>query len=180
MKKKIPAFEIALSAVACALATIFLSLGVLNNFLLATGYIVACFAMMLPLSKGFIVGDVIAYVATVLLTFLFGGVAVPWRVVPFILFFGLHPLVNYLQIRFKWNKIIAFVVKAVWFCGSMYLVWRFVFDMTTNYDWLDEWMSKYAIPTVLVVGTLFFAVYDRLLFRCQKVMDGLISRIKKE
>ena len=42
--KKIPAFEIALSAVACAVATLFLSLGVLNNFLLATGYIVACFA----------------------------------------------------------------------------------------------------------------------------------------
>ena len=58
MKGKIPAFEIALSAIACAFATIFLSLGVLNNFLLATGYIVGCFALMLPLAKGFVWGDV--------------------------------------------------------------------------------------------------------------------------
>lgn len=180
MKKKITAFEIALSAVACALATIFLSLGILNNFLLATGYIVACFAMMLPLSKGFILGDVIAYIATFLLTFLFGGAAVPWRVVPFILFFGLHPLINYLQSRFKWNKIVSFIVKAVWFDGSMYLVWRFVFGMTTNYEWLDELLEKYAVPIFLVVGTLFFFVYDRLIFRCQRIMDGLVSRIKKE
>ena len=77
MKKKISAFEIALSAIACAISTIFLSLGVLNDFLLATGYIVGCFAMMLPLAKGFIVGDALAYVATVLLTFLFGGISVP-------------------------------------------------------------------------------------------------------
>lgn len=180
MKKKIPAFEIALSAMACALATIFLSLGVINNFMLATGYIVACFSMMLPLCRGFISGGVIAYIATVLLTFLFGGAAVPWRVVPFLLFFGLHPLVNHLQLRFKWNKIVSFALKAVWFCGSMYLVWRFVFDMTTNYEWLDEWMERYAIPTVIVVGTLFFAVYDRLIFRCQKVMDGFVSRIGKK
>lgn len=180
MKKKITAFEIALSAMACAIATIFLSLGILNNFLLATGYIVACFAMMLPLTKGFVRGDVIAYIATILLAFLFGGSAVPWRVVPFILFFGLHPLVNHLQNRFRWNAAIAFVPKALWFDGSMYLVWRFVYDMTTNFNWLDDIMSKYAIPVFLVVGTLFFFVYDRMLFRCQSVMDRLIAGIKRK
>ena len=176
MKGKIPAFEIALSAIACAFATIFLSLGVLNNFLLATGYIVGCFALMLPLAKGFVWGDVLAYIATVLLTLLFGGISVPWRIVPFILFFGLHPLVNHLQVRLRWNTTLLLILKAIWFDVAMYLVWRFVFDMTTNFSWLDE----YIIPAILIGGTLFFAVYDRMIYKCQDVVNQVVYRIKKQ
>ena len=176
MKGKIPAFEIALSAIACAFATIFLSLGVLNNFLLATGYIVGCFALMLPLAKGFVWGDVLAYIATVLLTLLFGGISVPWRIVPFILFFGLHPLVNHLQVRLRWNTTLLLILKAIWFDIAMYLVWRFVFDMTTNFAWLDE----YIIPAILIGGTLFFAVYDRMIYKCQDVVNQVVYRIKKQ
>lgn len=176
MQKKISAFEIALSAIACAFSTLFLSLGVLNDFLLATGYIVGCFAMMLPLAKGFIVGDVLAYVATVLLTFLFGGISVPWRLVPFILFFGLHPLVNYLQTRFRWNKIVLLLVKIIWFDMAAYLTWRFVFGMTTSFDWVDE----YIIPVIAVGGSLIFIVYDALIFRCQRAVDKIVMRIDKK
>jgi hypothetical protein len=173
--KKLPAFEIALSAMACAIATIFLSVGMLNNYLLATGYIVACFALMVPLSKGFILGDVLAYIATVALTFLFGASAVPWRLMPFILIFGLHPLINHLQLRFRWNLIVATVIKTLWFDGAVYLIWRFLFEMTTSFPLVDE----YIIPVILVAGSVFFVVYDRLIFRCQAVIDRLIARLKK-
>ena len=176
MRKKISAFEIALSAIACAFSTLFLSLGVLNDFLLATGYLVGCFAMMLPLSKGFIVGDVLAYAATVLLTMLFGGISVPWRVMPFILFFGLHPLVNHLQVRFHWNKVVLLIVKIVWFDVAAYLAWRFVFGMTTTFDWIDQ----YILPVIAVGGSLFFVVYDMLIFRCQRAVDRIVARISKK
>lgn len=175
MKGKIPAFEIALSAVACALATAFLTVGVLYDVFLPTGYILACFALMLPLSKNFIAGDVLAYIATVVLTLLFGGLSVPWRIVPFVLFFGLHPLVNYLQLRFRWNKIILLVVKIFWFDVTLYIAWRFVFDMTATFDWVNT----YIIPCIAVGGTLFFIFYDGLVFRCQKAVNYLIYRIKK-
>lgn len=176
MQKKISAFEIALSAIACAFSTLFMSLGVLNDFLLATGYVAGCFALMLPLSKGFIVGDVLAYAATVLLTFLFGGIAVPWRVLPFVLFFGLHPLLNHLELRFRWNKILLLAVKVVWFDVTAYLVWRFLFGMTTSFDWVDE----YILPVIAVGGSLFFVAYDFCIFRCQCAVDKLIARIDKK
>ncbi|MBP5242055.1 MAG: hypothetical protein J6Z36_00010 [Clostridia bacterium] len=175
MKGKISAFEIALSAIAAAIGALFLSLGTLNNYLLATGYIVACFALMLPLSKGFILGDALAYVAIVLLSFLFGGLSVPWRMLPFIIFFGLHPLVNFLQLKFKWNQWIALVIKAVWFDVAAYLLWRFVFGMTNTFEWIDQ----YIIPVIIVGGTLFFVVYDHFIFRCQIAVDKIVSRIKK-
>lgn len=175
MKRKITAFEIALSAIACAVATVFLTLGLQIDVLLATGYIVGCFALMLPLSKGFIWGDVLAYIATVLLTLFLGGVSVPWLIMPFILFFGLHPLVNHLQIRFKWNKIIMLVIKAVWFDVTAYILWRFVFDMTAAFPQLDQ----YVVPVILIGGSLFFVVYDRLIFKCQQSVDRIVYRIKK-
>lgn len=175
MNRKIPAFEIALSAMACAISTIFLSLGILNNYLLATGYIVACFALMLPLSKDFIWGDVLAYLATAGLSFLFGAAAAPWRLMPFILIFGLHPLVNHLQIRFKWNNLIALIFKTLWFDGALYLLWRFLFEMTTSFEWVDT----YIIPVILVGGSVFFVVYDKLIFQCQRAVNRIIYRIRK-
>lgn len=176
MKKKISGFEVALSAVACAFATIFMTVGVMSDFMLATGYIVGTFALMLPLAKGFILGDVLAYIATVILTLIFGGVSVPWRLVPFILFFGLHPLINYLQHRYHWNKYLMAVIKAVWFDVMLYLVWRFIFGMTTSFQWVDQ----YIIPVILIAGTVFFLVYDVLIDSCQLAVNAVVRRIKKD
>ncbi len=172
-KKPSKAFEIALSAISCAVATIFLSLGSLNPLLLATAYIIGCFALMLPLSKGFILGDVLAYIASGLLACIFCGFAFAWRLLPFFVFFGLHPLVNYLQSRYGWNKIVCFIVKAVWFDAAMYLCWRFVFEMNVAVDWINE----YIIPVIIVGGTLFFAVYDYMIFQCQKSVNAVVRRI---
>lgn len=176
MKRKISGFEVALSAVACAFATIFMTVGVMSDFMLATGYIVGTFALMLPLAKGFILGDVLAYVATVILTLIFGGVSVPWRLVPFILFFGLHPLINHLQHRYRWNKYLMAVIKAAWFDVMLYLVWRFIFGMTTSFEWVDQ----YIIPVILIAGTVFFLVYDVLIDRCQLAVNAVVRRIKKD
>lgn len=179
MKGKIPSFEIALSAMATAVATAFLSLGVLNNLLLATGYIIACFAMMVPLSRRFIWGGVLSYLATILLTFLFGGLSFPWRLVPFALVFGLHPLVNFLEVKHGWNKYLLLVVKAVWFDISVivsYKLWMEFGGFSATFDWIDE----YLYPLVFVAGTLFFVVYDNMIIRCQMTVDRIVKRIKKD
>lgn len=168
-------FEIALSAIAAAIATLFLSLGVLSPFLLATGYIMGCFAMMLPLSRQFYWGDILAYAAAVILSLLLGGMAFFWRLLPFILFFGLHPLVNSLQVKYGWNRWIAFLCKAIWFDGAAYLVWRFVFEMTTNFAWVDE----HILWVIVIGGTLFFYIYDRMIFQCQNSVNILVHKIKR-
>lgn len=175
MSSKIPSFEIALSAMACAISVIFLTLGVISPYMQATGYILACFALMLPLTKGFILGDVVAYLATIILTFFLGGVSAPWRMLPFILIFGVHPLINHLQVRFKWNVLLMLAIKTVWFDASLFLIWWLVFDCNTAFTWVDQFI----VPVVLVGGSVFFAVYDKMIFRCQHQMNCLISRIKK-
>ena len=69
--KKISSYEIALSALACAIATIFLTIGVYSSVLLFTGYLLAGIALMLPLAKQSYTGYVLAYIATCILSLIF-------------------------------------------------------------------------------------------------------------
>ena len=173
--RKLSSHEIALSALACAKATIFLTIGVYSDILLFTGYLLASGALMLPLAKQSIRGYLLAYIATCLLSMLFNSGRF-FDLLPFIAFFGLHPLINELQLKIKINKWIACGIKALWFDGAMYLVWRFIFSMTTSISFVD----KYFIPILLVVGTLFFVFYDYVSYKARAVVNTTVSRIIKK
>ena len=173
--KRITAHQIALSALSCALATIFLTLGLYVDVLLLTAYLLACVALMLPLSKNCYVGYVLAYLATCILSFFFGASRF-WELLPFIMFFGLHPIVNELQLKIKINKWVACFVKALWFDGTLYVIWRFVYVMTTPIPYLD----KFIIPIILVVGTLFFIFYDYAAYKWRAAVNILVRRISKK
>ena len=173
--KKISAYEIALSAMSCAFATLALTLGTLYSVLLFTGYLVACLALMIPLSRQSYLGDLLSYLGASLLSLLFTGGRI-FDLLPFIVFFGLHPLANALQIKFKLRRWVAWAIKAVWFDVSMYLVWRFVFDMTTSFELID----RFILPVILVGGTLFFLMYDYMIFKSQLAVNRLVDRIIKK
>ena len=162
--KKISAYEIALSAVSCALAAIALTVGTLSHALLFTGYLLACFALMIPLSKNCWWGNVLAYIGSSLLALLFTGFDI-WDMLPFIVFFGL-----------KVNRWLATGIKAIWFDGAMYLVWRFVFEMNASFDFVN----RFIIPVILIGGTLFFFVYDIMFSKCQIAVNSLVQRIIKK
>jgi hypothetical protein len=173
--KRLNSHQIALSALACAIATIFLTLGIYSQFLLFTGYLLGCVALMLPLAKKSYLGYLLAYLASCILSLIFNG-GLFWDLLPFIAFFGLHPLMNELQLKVKLNRWLAWAIKAVLFDGTMYLIWRFVFGMTTNFPLVD----KYIIPVLLVLGTAFFLLYDIAAFRCRAVVNSAVNRIVRK
>ena len=173
--KKISAYEIALSALSCAIATIFLTVGVYSEVLLLTAYMLAGIAMMLPLSKASYWGFGFSYAATCVLTLIFCASRF-WDVLPFIMFFGLHPLINELQLKTKINRWVACGVKALWFDGAMYLIWRFVLSMTTTISFVD----KYIIPIILVGGTAVFVLYDFVMYKWRAAVNILVRRISKK
>ena len=176
-------FEIALSAIACAVATAFLALGILSGYLLALGYLVGILALMVPLSKQFYLGGFLAYAGTCILTFILGAVAKFWDLVPFIIFFGLHPIANSLQIRFKINRWLALLIKTLWFIGTLFagyfmIVYGLIGASITQSQFMDA-VKKYIYIIIPVGGALFFFVYDYLIFRCQIMVNSLIYRIRK-
>jgi hypothetical protein len=173
--KKITAYEIALSALACAIAVICLTVGVYSEILLFSGYMLAAVAMMLPLSKGAYVGYGLAYLAACILSVLFSAARF-WDVLPFIMFFGLHPFVNEMQLKIKINRWVACGIKALWFDVALYLIWRFIFGMTSSISGLDAYM----VPIIFVLGTLFFGFYDYCMYRARDVVYRLVARISKK
>ena len=175
MKKKFSAYEIALSALSCALATILLTVGVYSEILLFTGYLLSCIALMLPLAKNSYRGYLLAYGGTCVLCLLFNPARF-FDLLPFVMFFGLHPLVNELQLKVKINRWVACGVKALWFDGTMFIIWKFLFEATTTLPMLD----KYFIPILLVGGSLFFVFYDYVMYRWRMIVNVTVKRIHKK
>ena len=178
-------FEIALSGISCAVAALALSLGIMTGMgaLTATGYLIAVIALMVPLSKQFFRGDFLAYVGTVILAVVLGAAVKFWDLVPFALFFGLHPLANALQIRFKINKWLALAIKAVWFDCTLivgyYLVFGGMLGGALFPEEVYEIINKYIFLLIFTVGTVGFFVYDYLIFKVQILINGIVFRIKK-
>ncbi len=173
--KKLSSYEIALSALSCAIATVFLTVGVYSAVLLFTGYLLASVALMLPLAKQSYAGYAFSYLAACVLATLF-NLARFVDLLPFIFFFGLHPLVNELQLKTKINRWVACALKALWFDGTMYVIWRFVFAMTTTIPFVDQ----YIIPVILVGGTVLFVGYDYAAYQWRAVVNRLVARISKK
>lgn len=173
--RKISAYEVALSALACALATVFLTIGLYTEIFLFTGYMFASVCLLLPLSKKCYIGYILAYIGTCILSFIFGSGRF-WDLFPFLAFFGLHPLVNELQLKTKIPYWIACGIKALWFDGVVYLIGRFLLDMTTSLPIAD----KYIIPLIFVLGTAFFVFYDFVFFRWRFTVNALVRRIVKK
>ncbi len=180
MKRPSKSFEIALSAIACAVAALALTLGGYVNFMLAGGYLLAVFALMLPLSKGYWGGAIAAHVGSFLLAFLFCGFSV-FQLLPFAVFFGLHPIVNFFQKKYiqkGWLHLLVFLGKALWFDGALLLMW-FTLDGFLGFSgatWYP-FAAEYLYYIVFFGGTAMFAAYDFLIFLCQRSMNAVVRRI---
>ncbi len=176
-------FEIALSAISCAVAVVLLLVGFWSNILLASGYLFAMVALMVPLSKQFYRGGALAYLGTVILAIVMGAAARFWDLVPFIMFFGLHPLVNSLQLKFNINKWISLAVKTVWFDFTLWVAYILVFGGVLGGADADnaffEFVNRYIYWFIFVGGTLIFFPYDYLVFKMQITVNKLVYRIRK-
>ena len=157
--------------------------GYWSDILLGTGYVVAMLALMVPLSKQFIRGGFLAYMGTVLLAIIMGASARFWDLVPFIMFFGLHPLVNCLQVKFNINRWISYAVKAIWFDFTLWVGYILVFNGVLGASYTGsaffDFLNEYILLFIFVGGTLIFLPYDYLIFKMQENINRLVYRIKK-
>lgn len=182
MKQPSRSFEIALSAIACAVAALGLTLGSYVRFLLAAGYLIAVFALMVPLAKGHVLGYCLAFAGASLLAFLFTGFVLGiMQLLPFVAFFGLHPLANYFQKKYVKNKLLhggVFLVKAAWFDLSLWLAWVVLegFLGFSEMTWYP-FVSEHFFLILFAGGTAVFALYDLMIFFCQNAADGAVRRI---
>ena len=182
-KKNSPTFEIALSGISCAVAAGALALGLLSGYLVATGYLVGIVALMIPLSKQFFKGGFLAYVGTCILAVVLGAAVKFWDLVPFAMFFGLHPLLNALQIRFKINRWLALAIKTVWFDCTLIAGYFLIYvvggiSLPAEIEAIINGWRLYVI--IFTLGSAIFFVFDYLMFKIQIAVNTLVFRIIKK
>ena len=173
---------VALSAIATAFAVILLTLGSYVEFIDIVCVMYAGVAIMLPLAKQSYWGAALTLIASAVLGLILGGMRLT-VIVPFVAFFGLYPIANALQVRFKINKYLALAVKDVWFLGAMVLyyklmAWLYGYDFLEDFPMITESMKVYVIPAFIVIGALFFVVYDIIMMRMQLVVNKLVEKLK--
>lgn len=164
---------IALSAVSTALAVVLLIFGAYFETFDLSCLFLASLCMMLPLYKKYYLGAFLSYVAASLLSLLLSAGRFQ-VIIPFAMFFGLHAIANEFQIKFKINKILALIIKDVWFLGTLAVMYFFTKMFVADNDVFEKYMPY----IIFIGGALFFPLYDFLIFRFKRMLDVLLTRLK--
>ena len=163
---------IAVSAVSTALGVVFIVIGAYFQTFDLSALFMASLTVTLPLSKNSVKGSILTYLATAILSFLFATSRF-YLPLLYLLFFGLHPILNYFQFKDGKNRWYFFIIKGVLFVGACYLM-CFVFSMFT---FENQFVIDILPILVFVLGTLFYIVYDFVIIRFQKMSNSIIKRL---
>ena len=173
--KKITAREVALSGITAALAVGAVVLSYFVGVLTLTFLALASVILTLPMMADSLRGSVFAYVAASGLGFLFVGYV---AVMPFVLIFGLYPIVDYLLRKYLKKRAIVLPLEIV-FANLSFLATYFAIGLTIHdfpiVDQLPDW-GKFLVLFVLLTAVFiifqfaFTALYDLLEKRLSPVL----------
>lgn len=163
---------IALSAISTALGVVFLIIGAYIQTLDLSCLFMASLTVMLPLSKNSVKGAFLTYGATAILAFLFALSRFHLALL-YLLFFGLHPIINHYHLKNIKKRWYLFIVKGVLFVGACYLMF-FAFSM---FIVENEIISSILPWFIAVIATLFYIVYDFIMIRFQKMTGSIVKRL---
>lgn len=164
---------IAISALVTAICSVLLVAGAYFPTLSYSAIFLASVFIMLPLSKNTYKGAILSVIASSLLAFLLATFSFETSL-PFILFFGFHPIINKWFKDKNFNKFLGYLIKDLWFVVAI-LICYFVTDMFITEN---EFFKKYMIYILIFGGSIFFIVYDYMLNYFQRAIDVLVKRLK--
>lgn len=166
---------IAIAGITAALSVVFLMIGTFIEVLDLSCLFLSSVVMLIPLAKKSYASAFLSYAASAILSFLVTiSTGKFYLSIVYAVFFGLHPIINYLQVDKKLNKYIMAIVKDIWFVGTCFLMY-YVFNLFAEFP---EFIEKYIYIIIPIGGTILFLLYDLCMFRFQKFANYFISRIK--
>ncbi len=164
---------VALSSLLTAICSVLLVLGALVPTLSYSCIFLASIVILVPLSKDTYKGAILTVIASGLLSFLIASFSFE-TALPFLLFFGFHPIVSKFFKSKNLNKFLAILIKDVWFVGAM-LVCYFLTDLFITDN---EIYQKYMIYIVTIGGAVLFIAYDFLFDYFQRAVTLIMARLK--
>ena len=141
---------IALSAISAAIALLLLIAGAFFEILDISCLFFASLAIMLPLTKNSRAGAFLAYLASGILGFILTGMRLQ-IIIPYVLFFGLHPIINDFLQKKNVNRILGAVLKTMWFVGVLFIVYYF----TSFFVVENEIVKQYIFSSAFTYKAVF-------------------------
>ena len=164
---------IALSGLSSAFALIFIIIGGYFPTFDISCLFMASLMVMIPLAKDTLKGAILCYISVFLLSFIFtfGHFEVS---IAYGLFFGLHPIVNYIQVKKIKKTWLITAIKTVWFLIVAFLM----FYLLKMFIVENELINKFLPLIILFGGSILFIVYDYIMLRFQRNLNVIIKRLK--
>ena len=163
---------IAISAVSSALGIVLLVLGTFISVIDISCVFTSSIILMLPLYKKSLTGAFLSFLSTAILSAILTGFRFQ-VIIPYAIFFGLHPIVNdFIQVK-NINKWFALVVKTIWFIIALFVIYKFT-NMFVGLNQKIVDVIYWLIPTV---GAIFFIAYDFFIIYVRKKCEILFSNI---
>ena len=176
--KKIDGKIVALSGVSSALSIIFTLCAIYIPYVTIACYVIAALCIALPFIKRSVIGGIFAYISSSLISFFVAKI----NVLPFILFFGIYSIVEYLlDFRlFEIEKIsksikytINIAVKIVFYFAAFFAMFYLMKISLSDFVLFGiEW----TLPLLLIAGFVFFVVYDFLYKKAYILMERTIIK----
>ena len=167
--------NMALSSICAALSTALLTIG----FYLGIGdfiwYFAASFVFVPMICKRLLKESVCAFfVATVLGLIMVGFNYI--YILPFFVIFGYYPMLYYWSlIKIKGNALRK-IIKLIAFEFGMFMMWRFTYLFVGE----TEFLEKYMLPILLVVGIVLFFMYDFIIMRLIAICNYYMQKVTKK
>lgn len=165
---------IALAAVSAALCVVFLTVGAYFETFELSALFTASLVLMLPLAKSGVKTSFLTYGAAVVLSLITVGGRFS-VVILFAVFFGLHPILNFVLLSKGKKDINIFTpLKILWFIGVCFLMYFVLKTFTAE----NETLEKYIVPIIIFGGAVFGFLYDVIMIRFQKITFAIINKLK--
>jgi len=169
--KKIETREVAYASIAAALSAAFLAVGFYLQLAEFLWYFLATMMLMIPLSKGYIRGALFAYAVSSLLALMLCAFQF-YFILPYVVFMGLHPIINAIMDKHHFSVWLGHIVKAIWFDAAVYLMIRF----TALFLFIDIRSGGWTLLIAMGVSTAVYFLYD---FAIRLVSKSLQRRFAK-
>lgn len=171
--------EIALCAICAGFSLLFMLAGAFISVLDYSAIFMASMTTMVLLAKKSWKGGLMTYLATLCLSAIFFVGYRPELVLTYGIFFGIHPTVNYIFKEKNFNQVLAFIIKLVWFIGSVLLIYTlfsaFLFEESVL---TNQTFQKYAYLILAAGSALLFVAYDFIMIRFQTAIDKIVEKLK--
>jgi hypothetical protein len=177
MKSKV----IALSAISSAIIAVLLTVGAYIEFIDLLALLIGSVLVILPLYYKSYLGSVLCFLAGGVIAFMCSGFNILSIVFPaYFGFSGLYPIIKCKLMDKNFNKLLTIVIGLVWCVLAFYgMYFYYVFVIGGVFDGLPEFIVKYAIYLVGVVGVIFYFIYDRFIWAMRILFNKYLSKVIK-